>query len=169
MKISTGAMVLMLMTSFAGAGEMENVYMSGNFGALDLSAARTAGVPAPSQELYNKAKPGSIAAWVDAVKKAYVESLDAGADLPEAALLELPAAARRQLQKDTARYWPNSPSVAYKLVAQGEPAYVLSNHNDTFVGVTIYDAAGARIASGSLDERNGKFSWDDKAGAKRAL
>ncbi len=160
MKILTGAMVLAVMTSLAGAGELENVQVSGALRALNLSAARSVSVPAPSQELYIKAKPGSVAAWVTAVKKAYQESLDAGADLPGAALVELPAAARRQLQEDTARYWPDYPSVAYKLVVYGETAYVIDNHNDTYVLVTIFDAAGARIASGSLDERNGKFTWN---------
>ncbi|OGS13502.1 MAG: hypothetical protein A2234_10360 [Elusimicrobia bacterium RIFOXYA2_FULL_58_8] len=92
------------------------------------------------------------AAWILAVKKAYL-SCPQGA-LPPAMAAELPLAAAQQMQWDSSTY----PSKAYKIVLDGRAAFVIENDNFDALYVNIFDEAGAHIAYGGFDE-NYDFYW----------
>lgn len=108
--------------------------------------------PQPGPQIAVPAARAQSAAWLAEVKRVYVTTPIGG--LPLAQLSELPAAALQQLREDAQVY----PSMAYKIVVDGQTAYVIENDNLDALYVNIFDAAGAHIAFGGFDE-NYDFWW----------
>lgn len=86
-------------------------------------------------------KSSSYTAWIEAVKRAYLEN--GVASLRRAAVSELPAAAVRQLEKEFAP--SENISAAYVLRLRGRSAYIVQSECGAGTRATIFDGRGNRI------------------------
>jgi hypothetical protein len=163
MKIS--AMIVAMLAGLLGTASAQSHILLGDVqGTLEAARTKANDMKAPSGQMVASAvgaAQASDGAWIEAVKKAYEDAAgnNAVGSLPQVPSAQLPANARKQLDKDNKTF--GYPSKAYKMVVNGEPAFVIQNDNDGGSFVTIFDshAQGTLIASGSLGEGELNVSW----------
>jgi hypothetical protein len=133
------SIVILAAAGLVCAGELETAAVSADLSEVDFTALRVIDLPVPMLEAV---KAPVSSAWVKTVKKTYDQYYSEIPDLPEAALSELPEAARKQLQKYKEEA-PGSLCAAYTMPVEGKIVFVIhQDRGETGLSATIFDTNG---------------------------
>jgi hypothetical protein len=156
MKNIVSVVILTAMVGVVSAGDMEQLSVSADKLAVNISEGIQISVPVPET---------APAVSAQKVKAEYLKLNEPGQwPSPTVAFDKLPAAAQEQLKEDNAKWGPAFFSVARKLVVEGTAFFIIQNNNDSGISVNIFDAGGKNIAHGS-QSAGGEFAWGDPGAA----